>query len=121
MKRQNEKNQNEKQEFSLTPLAECLLNEPGSPRGMLMFVNDPVHDRAWDQLQYSLETGKVGFERAHGKGIFEYCKTDEDFSEVFNNAMTSNAQAVHGAAASVLDTSNIETIYDTYLFITGLQ
>ena len=104
--------ESENRNFALTPLAECLLDEPGSPRGMLMFVNDPIHDRAWDQLLYSVQTGRAGFNEAIGKPIFEYLQDDKEFSDIFNTAMSSNAQAVHRLVAEVLDTSSLSTIYD---------
>ncbi len=102
----------ENKNFSLTPLAQCLLDEPDSPRGMLMFFNDPAHDRAWDQLLYSVKTGEAGFNKAAGKPIFDYLQEDEKFSDIFNTAMSSNAKAIHGLVAEILDTSSCGTIYD---------
>ena len=58
--------------FEQTPQSACIVDEPGSLRAMVLFVNHPDHDRAWDHLLYSVQTGNMGYEKAHGMPIFEH-------------------------------------------------
>lgn len=102
----------EEKRFELNALAECLLDRPDSPRGMLLWINDPLHDRAWENLLYSVKTGKPGFDHTFGMPIFEYFKENKEISEIFNQAMTSNAKAVHALIAKSLNTQGLETLYD---------
>src|SRR5438094_105248 len=45
--------------FSLTPLAECLHSDvPGSQRSLAIMVGEE-HYRAWGELLYSVQTGKI--------------------------------------------------------------
>ena len=102
----------ENKEFELTPLAECLLDKPGSQRGMLMWFNDPIHDQAWEYLQYSVESGKPAFNKKFDKPIFDYFQNNKEISEVFNTAMTSNVKGVHGLIANAIDLSGAKCLYD---------
>lgn len=102
----------EEKRFELNPLAECLLDRPDSPRGMLLWINDPLHDKAWENLLYSVQTGEPGFNKTFGMPVFEYFKENKEISEIFNQAMTSNAKAVHALIAKSLNTQGIETLYD---------
>src|SRR5215216_4900248 len=61
------------QRFALTTLGEALkTTAPGSARSAIMFTGSPAAQRGWDELVYSIQTGKPGFEKAHGVGLFEY-------------------------------------------------
>jgi len=102
----------EEKRFELNPLAECLLDRPDSPRGMLLWFNDPIHDKVWDNLLYSVQTGEPGFNKSFGMPIFEYFKENKEASEIFNQAMTSNAKGIHALIAKSLNTKGIETFYD---------
>ncbi len=102
----------EGERFELTELAECLLDRPDSPRGMLLWINDPIHDRAWEQLLHSIETGKPAFEKAFGKPIFEYFKENKEISEIFNQAMTSNAKGIHSLIAKAINLEGVEVLFD---------
>ena len=102
----------EDQNFDLTPLAECMLDRPGTPRGMLMWFNDPIHDYAWENLLHSIQTGKPAFDKKFNMPIFNYFADNKEISETFNTAMTSNSLVVHSLIAKTLDTKNIKTIFD---------
>jgi predicted transcriptional regulator len=98
--------------FELNALGECLLDRPDSPRGVLLWFNDPIHDRAWDNLLHSVKTGEPGFNKSFGKPVFEYFKENKEISETFNQAMVSNAKGIHALIAKTLDTKGIETLFD---------
>ncbi len=98
--------------FGLTPLAEVFLDVPGSPRGMVLWFGDPAHDRAWENLLYSVQTGKPGWDEAHGKPFFEYLKENRELSEVFNRAMTGNSQNLHNSIVEAYPFTGVHTLYD---------
>src|SRR5215472_18501775 len=62
----------EARRFSLTPLAEPLRSDvTGSKRALALMSGDEQF-RAWAEIDYSLRTGKVAFDKVFGKPIFEY-------------------------------------------------
>ena len=60
------------QRFALTTLGETLKTAaPGSARSAIMFTGSPAAQMGWDHLVYSVQTGKPGFEKAHGIRLFD--------------------------------------------------
>src|ERR1700728_4858399 len=60
-------NEDTAQCFSLTPLGEALKTDaPGSVRSSVLMLTGDLLSKAMDQLLYSVQTGKTGFERAFG-------------------------------------------------------
>src|SRR5262245_3489854 len=54
----------EQQRFALTPLGEALKSgAPGSARATLIAFGGRAFWRSWEEIIYSLETGKTGFEK----------------------------------------------------------
>src|SRR2546425_404365 len=47
--------------FELTPLAALLASGPGSARPLAIMIGERWHDRAWEELLYSVQTGSSGF------------------------------------------------------------
>jgi hypothetical protein len=100
--------------FRLTPIGDVLrTGTPGSMRDMVLWVGDPAHRDDWDELPYSVMTGKTGVARLRGKGLFEYFEEDNpDLSETFNGAMTSVSSLVDDAVLAAYDFSGFRTIAD---------
>jgi len=64
--------------FSLTPLAEPLRSDvPGSKRALALMSGDEQF-RAWAEIDYSIKTGKIAFEKVYGKPIFDYLGDNPD-------------------------------------------
>ena len=81
------------QRFALTSLGEALKTDaPGSARATLMAFCGPAFWRGWE-IVYSLETGKTGFERAHGMPFFGYLAQHPEEASDFSAAMV----GYHGA------------------------
>ena len=97
--------------FQLTPPAELLRSGP-TMRAMVLWLNDPRHDRAWEQLAHSLETGQPCVEKAYGKPVFEWLPTVPDLAAIFNDAMTGNAAHMHSAVIDAYDFAGISTLVD---------
>ena len=93
--------------FSLTPLAECLRsNVPGSMRAMAIMSGEE-HYNAWGELLYSVQTGKMAFDKLYGMPIFEFLSRNIEQAKVFDAAMVS----VHGReSAAMIDAYDFSSI-----------
>jgi hypothetical protein len=63
--------------FGLTPLARCLLSDAMRPM-VRMFLSG-WHDKAWNGLNYTVQTGKPGFDQTFGKPAFEWMEVSSVF------------------------------------------
>src|SRR6516162_6212527 len=90
----------EARRFSLTPLAEPLRSDvAGSKRALALMSGDEPF-RAWAEIDYSIRTGKVAFDKVFGKPIFDYLGDHPDKARNFDAAMV----GVHGRESdAVLD------------------
>jgi hypothetical protein len=98
--------------FSLTPLAETLRSDvPGSQRAFAL-MNGGQQFLAWNEIVYSVQTGKPGYERVIGKNIFDYLATDPEQAKIFDDAMT----GIHGRETSLMveayDFAGVNTLFD---------
>src|SRR5439155_10735583 len=62
----------ESRHFSLTPLAEPLRSDIAGSKRALALMSGDEQFRAWAEIDYSLRTGKVAFDKVFGKRIFDY-------------------------------------------------
>lgn len=92
--------EDDKQRFSLTPLAECLRSDvPGSQRAMAIMTGE-VYYAAFGELLYSVQTGQVAFEKVYGRPIFDYLGEHPERARLFDETMV----GVHGReTAAMLD------------------
>jgi hypothetical protein len=97
--------------FGLTPLAECLLDRPGSQYPVAIFLGEE-HYRCWGDLLYSVRTGKPAFDHLYGKPIFDYLSEHPEQATIFDAAMT----GIHGpetqAMIDAYDFGGIGTLVD---------
>ena len=93
--------------FSLTPLAECLRSDvPGSQRS-LAIMSGEEHYKAWGELLYSIQTGKIAFDKLFGIPVFEYLSQNLEQAKVFDAAMV----GVHGReTAAMIDAFDFSRI-----------
>lgn len=88
----------ESRQFSLTPLAEPLQSDvPGSKRALALMSGDEQF-RAWAEIDYSIQTGEIAFEKVYGKPIFEYLGENPDKARIFDAAMV----GIHGRESDVI-------------------
>ena len=67
------------QRFALTSLGEALrTGAPGSARATLLAFCQPAFWHSWEEMVYSLKTGKTGFEKACGMPLFDYLAQHPD-------------------------------------------
>src|SRR6516162_4567611 len=103
--------EDELKRFSLTPISDWLRSDvPGSQRATAIIVGDLLY-RAWGDLLYSIQTGKVAFEKVHGLPFFDYLSTNPEQAKVFDEAM-----GMHGWATTAIldayDFSGIQVLAD---------
>lgn len=99
--------------FALTPLGEALkTGAPGSARATLMAFCGPAFWHSWEEMVYSLETGKTGFEKANGMPLFEYLAHNPEQASYFSEAMVGFHGAEPPAVAAAYDFSDVKTVVD---------
>jgi len=102
----------EAQRFALTPLGDALrTGAPGSARATLLAFN-AVLWRGWEQMSYSLATGKSGFDKTFGMPLFEYLGQHPALASHFSEAMVGFHNAEPPAVAKAYDFSGFRTIVD---------
>ena len=102
----------ESRQFSMTPLAEPLQSEaPGSKRALALMSGDEQF-RSWAEIEYSITTGEIAFDKVFGKPIFDYLGENPDKARIFDAAMV----GVHGRESSAVldayDFSEISVVAD---------
>ena len=101
------------QRFALTPLGEALkTGAPGSARATLMAFCGPAFWHSWEEILYSLETGKTGFEKACGMPLFEYLAQHPEEASYFSEAMVGFHGSEPPAVARACDFSGVTTVVD---------
>ena len=87
-------------QFTLTPLAESLQSDvPGSKRALALMSGDEQF-RSWAEIDCSIKTGEIAFEKVFGKPIFDYLGENPDKARIFDAAMV----GIHGRESNaVLD------------------
>ncbi len=97
--------------FGLTPLAQCLVDGPGSQRAAALMMGEE-HFRAWGDLEHCIRTGKTAFEHIFALPVFDFLSQHPDKAKIFDAAMT----GIHGAETQVMldayDFSGIGTLVD---------
>ena len=103
----------EAQRFALTPLGEALkTGAPGAARSALIAFGGPAFWRGWEEIIYSLETGKPGFEKVWGMPLFDYLGQHPDAASHFSGAMVGFHGSEPPTVAEAYDFSGIETVVD---------
>ena len=100
------------QRFALTPLGEALkTGAPGSARATLIAFGGTFW-HGWEEILYSLETGKTGFDKAHGMPLFEYLRQHPADASYFSEAMVGFHGDEPPAVAEAYDFSRFTNVVD---------
>ena len=101
------------QRFGLTPLGEALKTDaPGSMRTILIVTGSPFFQCMYEDIVYSIQTGKPGFDKVQGMPFFEYLSQHPDDMSLFSELMVGFHGPETDAVASSYDFSTFETIVD---------
>jgi O-methyltransferase domain/Dimerisation domain len=99
--------------FALMPLGEALRSgAPGAARSTVLSLAGPMGWRGYEEVMHALETGKTGFEKALGMGVFEYLTAHPEEASLFSEAMVGFHGAEPPAVAAAYDFSGIGTVVD---------
>jgi len=92
--------EDEQRNFSLTPLADCLRSDlPGSQRSLAIMTGEE-HYHSFGQLLFSVQTGKMAFDKLYGMPVFDFLQKHPEQAKIFDEAMV----GVHGReTAAMLD------------------
>jgi O-methyltransferase domain/Dimerisation domain len=102
--------------FALTDLGQALrADAPGSVRATILLFGSEWSCAGWDNLLYSLETGKSGVQKAFGTDLFAYLAERPAAATVFNDAMV----AFHGGEPPAVAAAYDFSIYRTLIDIGG--
>jgi hypothetical protein len=97
----------------LTPLSEALRTDvAGSVRASVLTLAGDLFTKAQDQLLYSIQTGRSGFEKAFGAPLFEWLANHPAEASMFNETMVGIHGAEPAAVAAAYDFSGFNTIAD---------
>src|SRR5688572_4839141 len=100
------------QRFALTPMGEALrTGAPGAARATLLAFNDLLW-RGWEEMAYSLQTGKPAFDKVFGAPLFEYIGQRPDLASYFSEAMVGFHGQEPPAVAKAYDFSGFRTVVD---------
>lgn len=99
--------------FGLTPISELLRSDaPGSMRDFAIMIGSRWMWQAWNELEYSVETGAVAHEKVQGMSSFEFFAANEEAGRVFNRAMTSFTLSSAPAVVEAYDFSGFDKLVD---------
>jgi len=99
--------------FSLTRLGEALRTAaPGSVRASVLTLAGEIFTRSLDNLLYSVQSGKTGFEKAFGVPFFDWLARHPTEASMFSETMVGLNGAEHAAVAAAYDFSEFGTVID---------
>jgi O-methyltransferase domain len=99
--------------FSPTPLGQALnTRAPGSVSEAILMITSDMTSHSIDNLLYSVQTGKPGFEKAFDMPIFDWLANHPEEASRFSKIMVVRDATEPAAVASGYDFSEFETIVD---------
>ena len=96
--------------FKNTPLSECLLK--GRLKSAALMFHSTWHDSIWNNLLYSIQTGKPAFEKVFGESAFDWFGKNPKEAIIFHEANSFKAVSTHKVITDVYDFSKINTLMD---------
>jgi hypothetical protein len=98
--------------FALTQLAKCLRGDvPGSQRSLAVMMGEE-HYHAFGELLYSVQTGKIAFDKFYGMPVFDFLQTHSEQAKVFDEAMVGVHGRETGAMHDAYDFAGVRILAD---------
>jgi hypothetical protein len=102
-----------KDSFRLTDLGKALrTGAPGASRSAVIALIGDMVKPAWKEFDHGLFTGDTGFEKAHGKSLFEYLRDNPGMATFFSETMVGFHGREPPAVAEAYDFSGIGSLVD---------
>jgi hypothetical protein len=99
------------QKFALTPLGEALKSDaPGAARSTVLMTAGPLVWKCFEQLQYSVATGKTAMEKVFGMPLFDYLAQHRELAAQFSETMVGIHSGEPAAVAASYDFSTLEVV-----------
>jgi hypothetical protein len=99
--------------FGLTPVGQALrTGAPGSARATILTIASQWWSRGFEQLLYSVQTGKSGFEKSLGMPIFDWLAKNPQEASMFSETMVGFHGSEPPAVAAAYNFSGLGTIVD---------
>ncbi|CAN1308586.1 Xanthohumol 4-O-methyltransferase [Linum perenne] len=95
----NDNNQEEPR-YGLTRVSTWLVRGSDGAAPVLLYDNHPLSVTPWHHLSQCVREGGNAFEKAHGRGIFEFASGQPEFNRVFNDGMASATRMMTPAVAT---------------------
>ena len=93
------------QRFALTDMGEALKTRAGLGEIEPDISGSPWAQSGWDNMVYSIQTGKPGFEKARGISFFDYLAQHPDEASLFSETMVGLHSQEPPAVAAAYDFS----------------
>lgn len=101
------------QRFALTALGAALKSgAPGGARAAVLTLAGDWQWKAWDNVLFSLRTGKPALDATFGMPLFEYLAAHPDDGALFGEAMVGMHGAVGAAVVAAYDFSQLGSVID---------
>jgi orsellinic acid C2-O-methyltransferase len=99
--------------YALTPGGQLLrTGVPGSIGNLAqLFCGDAVW-RAWGELEWSVRTGEVAFEKVTGRPAFAYMADDPTLNAIFTEAMAEGTRMAAPGIVAACDLTGVTTLAD---------
>lgn len=99
--------------WSLTATGELLrTGVPGAMGQLSRLFCDDACWRSWGQLEWSVRTGEVAFEKVTGHSAFEYMAGEAQLAGIFTAAMAEGTRAAGPGVVEVCDLAGVDTLVD---------
>ncbi|HVE40275.1 MAG TPA: methyltransferase [Planctomycetota bacterium] len=99
--------------FALTPLGEALkTGAPGAARSSILTLGSEWVYRSFQEMTYSLQTGKPGFDKAMGVPIFDWLAKHPREASMFSETMIGFHGAEPAAVSAAYSFAGMKTIID---------
>jgi hypothetical protein len=99
--------------FGLTPVGATLrARAPDSTRPGVMMFHHPMFWRSWEELLYSVRTGRPALDEVFGKPVFDYLATTPDAAAAYDGGMTGLNKVIIPAIVKAGDFARFGSIVD---------
>jgi hypothetical protein len=99
--------------FALTPLGAALrIGAPGAARSTVLTLASDWMFQGWEQLLYSVQTGKPAMERTLGMPVFDWLAEHPEEASRFSETMVGFHGQEPAAVAAAYDLTGLDTIVD---------